>query len=114
MSLSIEEIRISVFCCNVFNLDQPKEDNCEAVGCYNYHCGAGAHGRQPWQSPCQCTGLPQVRGLVRRQDAAQEAVVVGAATWQHHPQWLLGEADLIVFATPVRTIEEQISTLIHS
>jgi prephenate dehydrogenase len=56
----------------------------------------------------------QVRGLVRNQAAAAEAVAVGAAHLAGtDPQGLLEEADLVVLATPVRTIETQISTL-HS
>ena len=56
----------------------------------------------------------QVRGLVRGQAAAHEAVDVGAAHLAGtDPQGLLAEADLVVLATPVRTIEGQISTL-HS
>lgn len=54
----------------------------------------------------------QVRGLVRRQAAADEAVALGAAhVAGTDPQLLLGDADLVVFATPVRIIERQISTL---
>lgn len=54
----------------------------------------------------------QVRGLVRRQAAAQLAVAAGAVHLAGtDPQRLLGEADLVVFATPVRTIEQQITTL---
>ena len=54
----------------------------------------------------------QVRGLVRRQAAAQLAVAAGAVHLAGtDPQRLLGEADLVVFATPVRTIEQQIATL---
>ncbi len=55
----------------------------------------------------------QVTGLVRREAAAQEAVALGAAHFAGtDPQALLGDADLVVFATPVRTIEQQISTLL--
>jgi prephenate dehydrogenase len=54
----------------------------------------------------------QVRGLVRRQAAAQLAVAAGAVHLAGtDPQGLLGEADLVVFATPVRTIAQQIATL---
>ncbi len=54
----------------------------------------------------------QVRGLVRRQAAAREAVAVGAAHIAGtDPQLLIGDADLVVFATPVRTIERQIATM---
>jgi prephenate dehydrogenase len=54
----------------------------------------------------------QVRGLVRHQAAAQLAVAVGAVHLAGtDPQELLGETDLVVFATPVRTIERQIATL---
>ncbi len=54
----------------------------------------------------------QVRGLVRRQAAAHEAVAVGAAhVAGTDPRQLLGEGDVVVFATPVRTIEQQIATM---
>jgi prephenate dehydrogenase len=54
----------------------------------------------------------QVRGLVRHPAAAQLAVAAGAVHLAGtDPQGLLGEADLVVFATPVRTIERQIATL---
>ena len=54
----------------------------------------------------------QVRGLVRGLAAAELAVAVGAVQLAGtDPQRLLGEADLVVFATPVRTIERQIATL---
>ncbi|MGO9571275.1 MAG: prephenate dehydrogenase [Desulfomonilaceae bacterium] len=53
----------------------------------------------------------QVRGLVRRQAAAQEAVALGAVHLAGtDSQQLLAEADLVVFSTPVLTIERQIST----
>jgi prephenate dehydrogenase len=56
----------------------------------------------------------EVRGLVRHQAAAQLAVAAGAVHLAGtDPQGLLEEADLVVFATPVRTIERQIATL-HS
>jgi prephenate dehydrogenase len=55
----------------------------------------------------------QVKGLVRREAAAKEAVAAGAAHLAGtDPQQLLGDADLVVFATPVRTIEGQISSLV--
>ncbi len=54
----------------------------------------------------------EVRALVRREQAADQAVGVGAA---HRagidPEGLLGSADLVVLASPVRTIERQVAEL---
>ncbi len=54
----------------------------------------------------------QVRALVRNGEAAKEAVVLGAADLAGtDPGRLLGGAELVVLATPVLTIEEQVSTV---
>ncbi len=56
----------------------------------------------------------EVRGLVRRQAIAEEAVALGAAHIAGvDPQQLLDGAEVVVFATPVCTIEQQILPL-HS
>jgi len=54
----------------------------------------------------------QVRGLVKRQDAVKLAVDAGAVHLAGtDPQRLLEDADLVVLATPVLTIERQIANL---
>ncbi|MGB6066724.1 MAG: prephenate dehydrogenase [Desulfomonilaceae bacterium] len=54
----------------------------------------------------------EVRGLVRRQAIADESVAHGATHFAGtDPELLLSGADVVVFATPVRTIEQQILTL---
>jgi prephenate dehydrogenase len=60
----------------------------------------------------QASACKQVRALVRRGFAAKEAVSCGAADVAGtDPRTLLEGADLVVLATPVLTIEEQIATL---
>lgn len=54
----------------------------------------------------------EVRALVRRPMAAHQAVASAAAHMAGtDPQQVLGEAHIVVFATPVRTIEKQIESL---
>jgi prephenate dehydrogenase len=74
--------------------------------------GLGLMGGSLGKALVRAAACRQVNGLVRREAAAKEAVAVGAAHIAGtDPQLLLGEADLVVLATPARTIEEQISTL---
>ena len=52
----------------------------------------------------------EVRALVRHGQAAEEAVTQGAAHFAGtDPEELLHSADLVVLATPVRTIEQQVT-----
>jgi prephenate dehydrogenase len=54
----------------------------------------------------------EVRALVRREEAAREAMALGAANVAgKHPAEMLKGANLVVVGTPVRTIERQISQL---
>ncbi|MBI4963758.1 MAG: prephenate dehydrogenase/arogenate dehydrogenase family protein [Desulfomonile tiedjei] len=54
----------------------------------------------------------EVRALVRRPMAARQAVASGAAHIAGtDPQQILADAHIVVFATPVRTIEKQIGSL---
>lgn len=54
----------------------------------------------------------QVRALGRRADISRHAKAYGAAHLAGtDPEAILGDADLVVFATPVRTIEQQIREL---
>jgi prephenate dehydrogenase len=74
--------------------------------------GLGLMGGSLGKALVNCGACRQVRGLVRGQAAAQLAMAAGAVHLAGtDPQRLLEGADLVVFATPVRTIERQISTL---
>jgi prephenate dehydrogenase len=56
----------------------------------------------------------EVRALVRREEAVEEVLARGAAhVVETNARQVLEEADLVVLATPVRTIESQVSEL-HS
>ncbi len=54
----------------------------------------------------------EVRALVRREQAAEQAVAVGAAhRASTDPERILEPTDLVVLAAPVRTIERQVAEL---
>ncbi len=54
----------------------------------------------------------EVRALVRREGAVKEVLARGAAhVAETDARGLLVDADLVVLATPVRTIEAQVSEL---
>jgi prephenate dehydrogenase len=54
----------------------------------------------------------EVRAIVRREEATEAALAAGAAhRADTRPEKLLADADLLVLATPVRTIQEQVSQM---
>jgi len=74
--------------------------------------GAGLMGGSLGKALVSARSCKRVVGLVRRPEAAREAVQLQAAdAADTDPGAVLGEADLVVLAAPVRTIEEQVLTL---
>jgi prephenate dehydrogenase len=74
--------------------------------------GMGLMGGSLGMALCKASACKEVRALVRREETAHEAVILQAAhVAGEDPAGALRQADLVVVATPVRTIEQQVSQL---
>lgn len=74
--------------------------------------GLGLMGGSLGKALVRTGAAKQVRALGRRADISRHAKAYGAAHLSGtDPEAILGDADLVVFATPVRTIEQQIREL---
>ena len=77
--------------------------------------GMGLMGGSLGMALVKAGACKEVRALVRREEAAEEVLARGAAhVAGADARQLLEEADLVVLATPVRTIESQVSELHRS
>jgi len=74
--------------------------------------GMGLMGGSLGKALVKVGACKEVRALVRREKAAEEIVAIGAAhSAGTDPERILEPADLVVLATPVRTIEHQVSEI---
>ncbi len=74
--------------------------------------GAGLMGGSLGKALVKARACKEVRLAVRRPEAAQKAVAVNAAhVADSDPERLVRDSDLVVLATPVRTIEKQVADL---
>lgn len=74
--------------------------------------GLGLMGGSLGKALVKAGACKEVRALVRRKEAVEAALAAGAAhRADTRPKKLLADADLVVLATPVRTIQQHVSQM---